>query len=546
MEGKIDRMSRMSKCPIIIINPDEMRCDSMGHMGNPAAKTPYLDSFAATEAVSFENAYCQNPVCVPSRCSFLTGLYPHVHGHRTMSYLLREGETSLFQELKNAGYYVWMNARNDLVAGQIPGLAASHADEIYYGDPVPTGSRLSMLGQMAGAMGGGRKEDPFPYSHFTGLSNGRMEADMRDTAAAVDRILHPVDDRPLCLFLGWVNPHPPYQVEEPYFSAIDRNLLPPRIKYEETKSKSEMIRRLYEDNGMNAYTEEQWAELRAVYLAQCCKVDHMFKMICDALKEAGIYDESAIFFLSDHGDFAGDYGMTEKAQNTFEDCLTKVPLLIKPPKGTPVDPGVTKNLAELVDFYATVMDYAGVQPDHDQFGHSLRPIIENRQQHVRNFACCEGGRMPWEEQCDEFHAKGGSVDGPYGARQRIQLEPLAHEKGTMIFDGRYKYVHRLSGACEFYDLEADPRELVNLFEERKYSSELLKLKAQLLDWYQTTCDVVPRSYDSRFTAERVWATVQGFCPPDREEEIKAYITQENPSIPEAIGYVMRIARQEKK
>lgn len=137
----------MARNHIIIINPDEMRSDCLGHMGNPAAQTPFLDNFAATQSVSFSNAYCQNPVCVPSRCSFLTGLYPHVYGHRTMNYLLREGETSLFQELKNAGYYVWMNARNDLVAGQYPGLAASHADEIYYGEKIKVdiASAMNML-----------------------------------------------------------------------------------------------------------------------------------------------------------------------------------------------------------------------------------------------------------------------------------------------------------------------------------------------------------------------------------------------------------------
>ena len=124
----------MSRKPnIIIFNPDEMRWDTMGHMGNPAAYTPALDTLSKTDAVSFSNAYCQNPVCVPSRCSFFTGLYPHTTGHRTMGYLLREQETSLLKELKDAGYYVWANARNDLVAGQIPGLIESHVTELFCG-----------------------------------------------------------------------------------------------------------------------------------------------------------------------------------------------------------------------------------------------------------------------------------------------------------------------------------------------------------------------------------------------------------------------------
>ena len=88
----------MKKQPhIIIFNPDEMRADAMSHLGNPAAVTPNLDRFAEEDAVSFSRAYCQNPVCVPSRCSFFTGLYPHVYGHRTMSHLLHPGEDSLLK-----------------------------------------------------------------------------------------------------------------------------------------------------------------------------------------------------------------------------------------------------------------------------------------------------------------------------------------------------------------------------------------------------------------------------------------------------------------
>lgn len=130
------------------------------------------------------------------------------------------------------------------------------------------------------------------------------------------------------------------------------------------------------------------------------------KMVCDTLKEAGMYENSAIFFLSDHGDFCGDYGLPEKAQNTFEDCLTRVPLLIKPPKGFQTDAGITDSLAELVDFYATVMDFAGVSPKQDHFGRSLRPVLNSRSASVREFVCCEGGRLQGEVQCDEWHAEG--------------------------------------------------------------------------------------------------------------------------------------------
>ena len=115
---------------IIILNPDEMRWDALGHAGNPASRTPHLDAFAQNDAVSFRRAYCQNPVCVPSRCSFFTGLYPHVYGHRTMQYLQHPGESNLFRELKNAGYHVWMNIRKDLTAAHFNCILKNQADYI--------------------------------------------------------------------------------------------------------------------------------------------------------------------------------------------------------------------------------------------------------------------------------------------------------------------------------------------------------------------------------------------------------------------------------
>lgn len=540
-------MKSKKKPHIIILNPDEMRMDSMGHMGNQSAKTPYLDRFAQEEAVSFRSAYCQNPVCVPSRCSFLTGQYPHVKGHRTMNYLLHEDESSLFMELKEAGYYVWMNSRNDLVAGQIVGLAESHASEIYYYDknsnnPVTAKSlsqRAAMLHNTLSQSGDAGK---FPYSHFHGLLSGPNEGDMNDTLAAVDRILHPVDERPLCLFLGWTNPHPPYQAEEPYFSSIERPVSWPRVRREETSGKSNMIYSLQEHAEMEEYSEEQWAEMRAVYLAQCAKVDTMFHMVCEALMQTGQYDDSAIFVLSDHGDFCGDFDLPEKAQNTFEDCLTRVPLLIKPPKGVHVDPGVTDSLAELLDFYATAMDYAEVKPSHDHFGRSLRSVVADRTQKVRDFVCCEGGRLPHEEHCDEAHVDGeSSLLDAYAYRRKAQMDALAHEKGTMICDGHYKYVHRPSGSNEFYDLQKDPGERNNIYETMRRSPELLGLKEELLDWYQQTCDIVPYQYDNRFTEERIWASVRNFCLPEKEDEVREYIRRENLSIMEAIPYALKLS-----
>lgn len=512
----------MGKKPhIIIFNPDEMRADCLGHLGqNPAARTSFLDEFARTEAVSFRNAFCQNTVCVPSRCSFFTGLYPHVNGHRTMQHLLRSHESSLFSEMKDAGYYVWMNSRNDLIAGQIPGLMEEHATEIYYGEDRPKAPAPEIKGQR------GKPGDKNYYSHYEGrLSldehNQHYSADDGIVDAAIERILNPVDERPLCMFLGLMYPHTPYAVEEPYFSAIDRNRLPRRAMAGKGKPRMEAeLKRLM---GMDQYSEQDWDELRACYLGMCMKVDDQFKRLCDALKQAGIYEDCAIFFLSDHGDYAGDFDLPEKSQNTFEDCLTKVPLLIKPPAAQKVDPGISDSLVELIDFYATVMDYVDMESNHDHFGRSLRPILENRNTELREYAFCEGGRMPYETQADEYHpAAGSSGEIPkasmYWPRQTAQLDAEAHCKGTMIRNHRHKYIHRSNGKHEFYDLQADPLEENNIYGDAGHEEELIRLRASLLDWYQQTCDIVPRDCDRRLTDRMMWAMIKPECPPQLEEK----------------------------
>lgn len=113
--GLMERGQYEKRPNIVIINPDQMRADSMSHLGNPAAVTPNLDELAK-DGVSFAHAFCQNPVCTPSRCGFMSGWYPHVAGHRTMNHMMHEHEPVLLKRLKNHGYHVWMNQRNDFFA----------------------------------------------------------------------------------------------------------------------------------------------------------------------------------------------------------------------------------------------------------------------------------------------------------------------------------------------------------------------------------------------------------------------------------------------
>ena len=102
----------------MIFNPDQWRGDVLGHLGNPAAITPNLDNLVQNDAVSIAKAFVQNTVCTPCRCSFMTGWYPHVRGHRTMFHMLQPDEPMLLKELKEEGYFVWWGGKNDVVPAQ--------------------------------------------------------------------------------------------------------------------------------------------------------------------------------------------------------------------------------------------------------------------------------------------------------------------------------------------------------------------------------------------------------------------------------------------
>ncbi len=372
------------------------------------------------------------------------------------------------------------------------------------------------------------------YSHFHGevktdVNGLNYTADDEAVDAMIERLLNPVDDRPICAFAGLMAPHTPYEIEEPYFSAINRELIPKRIRPELCKGKPYMEELLRKNQHMQDYSEKEWTELKAVYYAMCMKVDAQFGRLCDALKKAGIYDDCAIFVLSDHGDFTGDYGLPEKAQNCFEECLVSVPFLIKPPKNFGVDAGVSGSLVELVDFYATAMDFAGLTPDHTHFGKSLLPILKDRSIKHREYVFCEGGRMPCETHCTENNADGGNKSFVYYPRKEAHKDDLAHAKGTMIRNERFKYIKRALGSDEFYDLWEDPCEMMNQIDSIRYASDIARLKEEMLCWYQGTCDVVPYKPDSRFNMEMLFAMIKPKIPKEKWDSARKAL-EESPSL----------------
>jgi arylsulfatase A-like enzyme len=312
---------------VVLFVHDSWRWDVMGHMGNPAAQTPVHDRLVETDAVSFSSAFCQNPVCVPSRCSFMTGWYTHVRGHRAMEYGLESGEPMLLQNMMRSGYHVWWAGRtheihsdndvNDYCSEYYP---LRNADGLKPNWSIDRRGRSWAIDGSTEWRGDPETSDQY-YSFYVGEIDTKGEpyyfdGDWAVVEAAIERIKTYDSDQPFCLYLPLTYPHPPYAVDEPWYSAIDRAAIPDRVKPPSDWSLvPSHIKGIHDRNRMANWTEDRWRELRAVYYAMCARVDHQLGKVVEALQEAGLYDDTALFSFSDHGDFTGDYNLLEGAEH---------------------------------------------------------------------------------------------------------------------------------------------------------------------------------------------------------------------------------------
>ena len=490
-------MAEDRKPNIIIFNPDQWRGDVLGHMGNPAAVTPALDRMVEEDSVSFRNAFCQNPVCTPSRCSFMAGWYPHVRGHRTMYHMLRPDEPMLLRTLRQNGYFVWWGGKNDVVPGQ------NGFDD--YCDIKFKGGKSESPNLNADPSWRGDSDGSKYYSFYYGRREKKegnqfcVDGDMNNVFGAID-FIKSAHHTPFCVYLPLSFPHPPYIVEDPFFSMIDRSKLPDRTPTpREWKAKPSILKGIHQRQHITGWSEDRWKELRATYYGMCARQDELLGLLLQALRDAGVYDDTAVFVFSDHGDFTGDYGLVEKTQNTFEDCLSRVPFVIKPPKSIPIKPRVSDAMVELTDFSATVEAMTGITPAHTHFGKSLLPLIAGETDTHRDAVFCEGGRIHGETHCMEMESTSSQrPQGLYWPRVNLQQsEGPEHTKATMCRTKDYKYVRRLYESDELYDLRSDPTEQNNRIDDPALSQVLADLKERLLTFYQETCDVVPHDTDKR-------------------------------------------------
>ncbi len=470
----------------IIFMPDEMRAESVSCYGHPLVRMPNYDRLAA-EGVRFDQCHVQHTVCTPSRCSMMTGWYPHVSGHRTLWHLLRPHEPSLFRYLRKAGYHVEWWGKNDLYSTDSFSLCVD--------------SFASRSGPHAGPC---KYEygQPGYYSFLNEASAGQVDetGDMQNVMAGMEFLRSGKSrTQPFCLYLPLTMPHPTYAAPRPYHDMYSPDEIP-ALRNTEVRNKPCYFELIRKYRGLDQLPDEVFRKIQAVYLGMNSYMDRVLGELLQCLDETGHADDTAVFVMSDHGDWAGDWGLVEKWPSGLDDTLTRVPFIARVPGGKPGH--VVNEQVEMFDLMATILELAGIRPQHTHFARSLVPQINGKPGDPLRAVFAEGGYDPHEPHCFEGH--GGKCDvkmdprGIYYPKARQQQDhPESVCRSTMIRTLTHKLVRRTNGEHELYDLQVDWREMNNLYGRPEVSEIQNSLEQQMLDWYLRTADTVPLSEDPR-------------------------------------------------
>ncbi|MDE3187711.1 MAG: sulfatase-like hydrolase/transferase [Acidobacteriota bacterium] len=477
--ARANEASPVRRPNIVIFMPDEMRADSLACYGNAITKTPNLDRLAQ-QGTRFENCHVQFPVCGASRCALLTGWPTSVRGHRSLYYFLRPEEPNLFRYLRRAGYDVFWFGKNDALAAQ------SFYDSVTeWSDAVPmAGTRPPMHSVTPGSLS----------MLFTAGGDRRATADYTHLQMGIEILKRKESEKPFCIFLPLNEPHPPYTAPEDFYDMYSPRSLPP-LAPPGLKRKPDFHEGIRAAYGLDKLDDATFRNIRSVYYGQVSYSDWLLGELLEAIDATGHTNDTAVFVTSDHGDYAGDYGLVEKWPSGLEDCLTHVPLIARIPGGKP---GVkAQDTVEMYDVMQTCLDIAGVPAEeiHTHFARSLLPQLFGGTGDRDRAAFCEGGYNIYEPQCFEPMGAGG---GPYAGKIRLQNErPVTVSRSAMIRTRVHKLIMRPQGQCEFYNVGDDPSEMHNLYGDMATRQIQDELQLRLLNHFINTTGVAPKDKDAR-------------------------------------------------
>lgn len=426
---------------LLVIMSDEHAPQFTGLYGHPLVRTPNMDRLAQ-RGVVFENAYCNTPICVASRMSFLTGLYVHHNGAWDNSAPLAVDAVTWPHLLRVQGYDVVLSGKQHFVGpDKLHGFRAQLARDLHAENAHPTFDWSD-----------GTPPAPLPWPTLEQAGPGTtLEIEIDDQAEdeAIKYLHDPARrDGPWALNVSFIAPHFPLVVPECYWDMYPLDQVDlPNIPPGHLESQHPVYQRMRSMFGFVDFPEELVRRGRAGYYGLITYLDDKIGRLLDTLDEIGQREHTLVVYVSDHGEMNGEHGMWRKSN--FYEHSSRIPLIMAWPGHLPEGRRVPE-VVSLVDLTATLVDIGEGSPITPLDGDSLLPLAR-------------GEEVNWKDEAfAEYLAHGVAA-------------PMA-----MLRRGRFKLNYSLGDEVELYDLIDDPGEFRNLAGKSEYSDTVRDMTASIL------------------------------------------------------------------
>jgi uncharacterized sulfatase len=454
-------------------------CSRLHCFGDPLVKSPNLDRLAA-RGVKFDSAYCQYPLCNPSRASFMTGLRPDttkVYENRTQFRQNVPDAVSMPQSFKKAGYAVARVGK--LYHYGVPTqIGTSGLDDPASWEKVvnPRGRdvddigmvevlQLGADGRATTATGKQLQDTGGTLSWLAADGSDREQTDGKGATAAIEWLEELAQaGKPFYLAVGYYRPHTPYIAPKSYFAMYPRSglelpVVPPNLNQLfpaaalATQRKAEL-----------AMSDDLRRQAIQAYYASTTFMDAQVGRLLDALDRLRLANTTIVVFHSDHGYHLGEKNLWQK-MSIFEQSA-RVPLIIAVP-GNAANGQSCQRPVELVSLHKTLTDLCGVAADSKTEGHSLRPLVQDP-------------KAEWGHAAYSQVSRGANV-GTFaepGAAKKKAGRPIM---GRSVRTQRWRYTEWDQGRAgvELYDHDRDPHEMENLAGSPNHAQIVAELKALL-------------------------------------------------------------------
>lgn len=451
------------KFNVLLIVADDLNT-RLGCYGDPLVRSPNIDRLAA-RGVRFERAYCQFPLCNPSRSSFLTGLRPdttRVYENATQFRKNVPDAVTLPQTFQEHGYFVARVGK--LYHYSVPAQIGS--DGL---DDAPSWQRVvnprgrdvadedkivTLRPQNAGATRFG--------GVLSWLAADGSDAEQTDgmTAAAAIQILEENKDRPFFLAVGFFRPHTPYVAPKRYFEHYPTaHISLPDPDVEQAKHVPPLALATIRPEEESMTDDQRRAAIQAYY-ASTTFMDAQVGLVLDSLDRLKLAKRTIVVFMSDHGYHLGEKRLWQK-MSLFEQSL-RVPFIVSVP-GNAANGSSSRRVVQLVDLHRTLADLCGLTPPATVEGHSLQPLLRDP-------------TVAWEHAAISQVSRNVAVS-------TFEVKPDAPRgvMGYSVRTERWRFIEWDGGkqGTQLYDHDADPSERRNLAGDPAHTAVIAALQELL-------------------------------------------------------------------